>query len=195
MLILAFFFLFPLFSTLTVPLLLSYFQFGPYEGVFAHGEALALAISFALITFYIPAGFLRVSRTGALISAFAVAKNLRVIRVSFRRYLEAWIGSSLMSLIGHLCVPLSPFGVVWCYLGIVYCFNEVPLNHDKQAEEVYLENSWFTYFRAEHWSGYKCRRKRMLEMYARRTGDSGPLGEGAESFSALSVGPLRVPLP
>jgi hypothetical protein len=42
-------------------------------------------------------------------------------------HLEAWWRSGLMSLAGHLALPVSPWGVVWCYLGIVLLFNELLL--------------------------------------------------------------------
>jgi hypothetical protein len=32
-----------------------------------------------------------------------------------------------MSLAGHFALPIAPWGVVWCYLGILTLFNEVLL--------------------------------------------------------------------
>ena len=53
---------------------------------------LVAAAAFASVTFYVPAGFLRVSRTNRLLSAFSVASNLQLIARVPMRYAEAWIG-------------------------------------------------------------------------------------------------------
>ena len=103
--------------------------------------------TYALITFCIPTGFLNVSRTNRMLSAFAIIDNLRFLIRTFPAYLEAWVGSSLLSLVSHLCIPFALWGVVWCYLGIVYCFNEIPLVMAQQVEANYLAHSWFGVFR------------------------------------------------
>ena len=41
---------------------------------------------------------------------------LRRIARGPREYLEAWVGSGLVSLVGHFSGVLAPWGVVWCYL-------------------------------------------------------------------------------
>ncbi len=182
---------FPIFSTLIIPALVAWLRFGA-ESPPSNLELAAISVAFALITFVIPSGFLQVSRTGRLRSAFRLDRDLRLIRTHFFRYVEAWFGSGVMSLIAHLCIPLSPFGVVWCYLGIVYSFNEVPLD-DPDAD--HLRRSWFRYFRDAHWERYDVRRDGLTEHYARIVDESGPLGRGAASFTCVPLGPLRVPLP
>ena len=37
-----------------------------------------------------------------------------------------------MSLFGHFAIPLSPWGVAWCYLAIIFLFNEI-LRHRGEA--------------------------------------------------------------
>jgi hypothetical protein len=114
--------------------------------VFSDLEALAIGAGFGLMTFLIPSGFLNVSRTGRILSAFDFPQALGRVWRCGREYIEAWAGSGLISLAGHLCVPLSPWGVVWCYLSIVYCFNEVPLAAG-DPEASYLQGSWIRVFR------------------------------------------------
>jgi hypothetical protein len=88
-----------------------------------------------------------VSRSGRICSAFDLPQALARVGRCLPAYLEAWVGSGLISLVGHLCVPFSPWGVVWCYLSIVYCFNEVPLAAGDQEEATYLNDSWIRTFR------------------------------------------------
>jgi hypothetical protein len=76
----------------------------------------------------IPAGFLQVSLTRRYRSAFALWRAIPFVLLNFSLYLEAWWHSVLMSLAGHLALPFPPWGVVWCYLGIVFLFNELLLH-------------------------------------------------------------------
>ena len=175
----------PIFSTMIIPVGVVWLRFLA-DAPPSDGELAAMSVAFAVVTFVIPAGFLQVSRTGSLWSAFRLDRDLALIGRHFARYVEAWIGSGVMSLVGHLCLPLAPFGVVWCYLGIVYSFNEVPADDAR---------SWFPYFRREHWKAYKVARGRIVERYSRRDVDAGPLGPGDHSITCVRIGPLRAPLP
>jgi hypothetical protein len=132
----------PIFSTLIVPAVLAADRLLAPEPAFSTGESLAIAIVFGLLTFVIPSAFLNVSRTGRIVSAFDLPRALRRIAREPREYLEAWIGSGLVSLAGHFSGVLAPWGVVWCYLAIVYAFNEVPLAAG-DPEASYLRGSWF----------------------------------------------------
>lgn len=118
-------FVFPIFSTLAIPASLFLLGNGALSPGLGDLEAAMIAGLYASLTFYIPSGFLRVSQTERITSAFCVGENLRLIARRFRLYCEAWLCSGLLSLIGHGLVPLAPWGVPWCYLGIVYTFNEV----------------------------------------------------------------------
>ena len=121
-----FFLAVPIFSTLMIPAGLVYARWMLPALDVSEWELYALGAAFQLVVFFIPAGFLNVTRTRRMRSAFAVWPAVRLIARHPRRYLEAWVGSSVMSLLGHFCLPFSPWGVAWCYLGITYLFNEVP---------------------------------------------------------------------
>ncbi len=181
----------PMLSPLALPLGIGFLRY--QAGPLAPGaELAALSLAYAAVTFYIPAGFLRVSRSGRMRSAFAVIANVRLIARAFPRYVEAWVGSCLLSLIGHAAFPV---GVVWCYLAIVYAFNEVPLALP-EARDGYLQRSWFAHFRDAHWRPYRRGRRGWVTTYERGA-DPAELGDGAgeERFRAVALGPLRVPLP
>ena len=154
---------FPIASTLLVPAGLAWLRFAAPVAP-ADAECLALGLAFAVVTFAIPAGFLQVSRTGRLSSAFDLRASLQLIARLPARYVEAWIGSGLMSIVGHLGLPIWPWGIVWCYLGIVFGFNEVPLA-DPDARAGYLRNASFERLRCAH----------------------------ADAGSSVGVGPFRVP--
>lgn len=114
---------------------------------FSTAEVLGVLAYFALATFVIPAGFLQVSRTGRFLSAFRLGTSMRFIAQHFALYLEAWTFSCLIALVGHFCIPFSPWGVFWCYQSIVYAFNEVRM-HTGDAEDRALAAgpSWFHAF-------------------------------------------------
>lgn len=120
----AFFVALPIFSTLSFPTTCIALASGPAAWL-TTTECLAGLASFALLVFLLPAGFLQVSLTGRYASAFAFWRTIPFAVRNLPEYLEAWWHSSLMSLAGHLTLPLAPWGVVWCYLGIVMLFNEV----------------------------------------------------------------------
>ncbi len=182
----------PIFSTLIIPCLVFWGHFLVDDPVFSLPESLALGVLFGSLTFVIPAGFLNVSRTGRMLAAFDFARGLRLIRETFPRYVEAWAGSLVVSLIGHLCVPFSPWGVVWCYLAIVYSFNEVPLFWIDAEDRAYLQRSAFARFQQGFWKRYECvERGRFTERWERR-----PFAHdnaGVDSFSVVRLGPLRIP--
>jgi hypothetical protein len=117
-----FFVLFPIFSTLSFPigcLLLG------HAGWLSMGECSALVGLYALVVFLIPAGFLHVSLTGRYRTAFALWRTLPFVGRHLPAYAGAWWYSSLISLVGHLALPFSPWGVVWAYLAIIFQFNEI----------------------------------------------------------------------
>ena len=157
--------LFPIFSTLLFPLIVFYIRYVLPESILSPMESSAMLITYALLTFCIPAGFLNVSRTNHMLSAFAIHNNVRIIVRAFPAYVEAWMGSSLLNLASHLCIPFAPWGVVWCYLGIVYCFNEIPLVVEQRVEANYLSHSWFGVFRVRYWSRFQITQKGTLEQY------------------------------
>lgn len=177
--------LFPIFSTLLVPALIGWLRFAVTGGP-GQLELLAVGAAYAIVTFALPACFLQVSRTGDIRSAFRIRAATRLIRRSPARYVEAWVGSGICGLLGHLCVPFSPWGVAWCYPAIVYAFNEVPLG---QGDDGYMKNGRFPYFRDEHWARFDVARSRLTETYSPTRSAS------ADAVTAVRLGPIRVPLP
>jgi len=88
-----------------------------------------------------------------------------------------------MSLLGHFCLPFSPWGVVWCYLGITYLFNEVPQP----------EGGAYAEFRDRYWQGFAASPKGMLTV--RYEPMPGQLATWPRSpFIALRLGPIEVPI-
>ena len=188
----AFFAVLPIFSTLIIPCLVFWGLFLITPPVFSLPESLALGVFVSGLTFLIPAGFLNVSRTGRMRSALDFASGLRLIRETFPRYVEAWAGSCIVSLIGHLCIPFSPWGVVWCYLAIIYSFNEVPLFCKNAEDRAYLQHSAFPRFQDRFWTGYECvKRGRLTERLQRKP--FAPDNTGANAFSVMKLGPFRIP--
>lgn len=148
--VLLFFLAFPIVSTLILPAGLVYARWMLPELEVSAWELYAMGAAFQLVVFFIPAGFLNVTRTRRTLSAFDVPRGVQSIVRYPRRYVEAWIGSSLLSLLGHFCVPFSPWGVAWCYLGITYLFNEVP--HPVGGTE---PGGAFDEFRHRYWRGFR----------------------------------------
>lgn len=128
----AFFVVFPIFSTLSFPTACFLLAFGHGHAWIGPGELTAFLAVFTAVIFAIPAGFLRVTLTGRYRSAFHLGRTFGLMRRHFRAYLAAWWYSGLMSLVGHLTIPLAPWGVVWAYLAIVFLFNEI-LHHGGEA--------------------------------------------------------------
>lgn len=118
---------FPIFSTLSLPVACVALATAP-ELWLSVPECAAFLAGYAAIVFLVPAGFLEVTRTGRHRSAFALHRTLPFVARSFAPYCAAWLRSSAMSLTGHFALPLAPWGVVWCYLGILATFNELLLH-------------------------------------------------------------------
>ena len=111
---------------------------------FSRIEAVLALAYFAAATFWIPAGFLQVSRTGRYRDAFRFRDNLRLVARHTGLYLEAWVFSGLIALAGHFCFPFSPWGVFWCYQSIVYAFNEIRMHTGDAADAALVAGrSWF----------------------------------------------------
>jgi hypothetical protein len=137
-----FFALFPIFSTLAFPLAVAYWSW-PLGSEYLHlWEAAVLLLGYGAITFVIPAGFLQVSQTGRYATAFRYHDSLPFLVRNIKAYVLAWYRSGAMSLCGHFAVPYSPWGVVWCYLGIIYSFNHVLADELRRTGQL-DPNSWF----------------------------------------------------
>ena len=129
-----------------------------------------------------------------------MASKLRAARTKWRqtlhevnrRYLEAWVGSSLLSLLGHFCVPFSPWGVAWCYLGITYFFNEVP--HPARGAGTKPEaETPFDQFRDHYWGGFQAvPRGPLLVRYEPLP--SAPARWPRSSFTVVRLGPIELPV-
>ncbi|MFO1078436.1 MAG: DUF4013 domain-containing protein [Planctomycetota bacterium] len=113
---------FPIFSTLSLPVGALLLTHGGWLG---GGECALLLAVWILLVFLVPAGFLQLSLGRGHCSAFAVWRTVPFVARNLRAYAAAWWHSCIMSLTGHLFLPLAPWGVVWCYLGILALFNEV----------------------------------------------------------------------
>ena len=135
-----FFLLAPLFSPLAFPLIvISSGLFGQPIPLGIPATA-TLLLLFTLATFVIPAGFLQVSLTASYGSALRLFEALSLIRRNFRLYLRAWYHSIVMSLSGHFAIPFSPWGIVWCYLGIIFLFNSILVEGE---EDITPDCTWF----------------------------------------------------
>jgi hypothetical protein len=170
-----FFALFTIFSTLAFPAAVLYWTLFADSYHLEPVVALILLLSYTIITLFIPAGFLQVSRTGRYLSAFDVGSGVRLIRRHFGEYLRAWYYSSVMSLIGHLAIPFSPWGVVWCYLGIIFAFNSI----------IGGEGSWFELLQGEE--------KIVVERM--RRGVYRCVDAGGEKVTVLKIASVFVPAP
>jgi hypothetical protein len=115
---------------------------------------------------------------------------VRLIARHPRRYVEAWVGSSLLSLLGHFCVPVSPWGVAWCYLGITYLFNEVP---HPEGGSVPGPGGPFDEFRHRYWQGFRAvRRGPVLVRYEPLAGITSPWPRSP--FTVVRLGPIEAPV-
>lgn len=134
-----FFVLCTIFSTLSFPVTLYYWTFVSESYRLPHTHFFAFATIFTLVVFFIPSAFLQVSKSGKYLSAFNLTAAYSTLRLNFRSYLLAWYRSSLMSLSGHFALPFAPWGVFWCYLGIIFEFNSI-LDEDLGARSA---GSWY----------------------------------------------------
>ena len=88
-------------------------------------EAACLGALFVGTTYVIPAGFMQVSKSGRFRDALRLDAVFGVLRHHLWAYTEAWVCSGVMTVAALASGPLAPFGIIWSYQGIVYCFNEV----------------------------------------------------------------------
>lgn len=179
-----FFAVFPIFSTLSFPLAVLYWTFCSSQFSLPLPLAGLLLFLFVLTTFLIPAGFLQVSLSGHYVSAFRIDRALLLVKRNFKEYLRAWYYSGLMSLIGHFALPFSPWGVVWCYLGIIFIFNSILDSANQTAH-----TSWIHRVRAESiFSITPTQRQYLKQVHLEGRG---------EEHRALAVcfGRLLIPLP
>lgn len=178
---------FPVFSTLWIPAWILALRLGVL-GV-GPTELTSIAAAFAAVTFVIPAGFLQVSRSRRTRDAFRILAALGSIAAQPLAYARAWIGSGVMSLVAHFAIPLSPWAVVWCYLAILYAFNEVP-----QARRA-ARQGWFDELSSRHWARFTVRRRGWLEEYSVVESCAWPLGRPKRGMRVWCLGALRFPLP
>ncbi|MCA8975684.1 MAG: DUF4013 domain-containing protein [Planctomycetes bacterium] len=99
---------FPIFSTLSFPVAVTLLL---RDGWLHGGECASALAVWALLIFLVPAGFLQVTLKGRHRHAFAVWRTVPFVVRNLRAYAAAWWYSGLMSLCGHLCLPLALSGV------------------------------------------------------------------------------------
>ena len=180
--------IFPIFSPLLLPLLIQYFMWFVDGSSLSLGEGMAMLTMYTAVTFFIPAGFLQVSKTTRFSSAFNFPAAFALIKNWPRRYCEAWLGSGLMSLMGHFAIPWSPWGVAWCYLGIVYAFNEVPSRESGPGE--YLSHSWIARVNDGFLETFHRERGRFLVRYTHRD----PVANVTLNLTTLRAGLFEIPI-
>lgn len=180
-----FFVCFPIFSTLSLPLAILYWTFISPEYRLSWGIAATLLTAFGAITFFIPAGFLQVSLSERYWSAFNVPSAIRLIRKNFSEYIRAWYHSGVMSLAGHFAMPFSPWGVIWCYLGIIFAFNKI-LERDSQLRG---GKTWFDLL--------SCSERISIESTANNAvfKCTTVFEDRTQETLAVKIGPTLVPLP
>ena len=122
---LVFFLACPLLSPASLPVAVAYWTFFSPGYRLPPTTAVALMTICGAIVFFIPAGFLQVSRTGRYSAAFDIRAAAATIAANPSGYVRAWFHSVLISLVGHAFLPLAPWGIVWCYLGIIFIFNSL----------------------------------------------------------------------
>jgi len=190
-----FFLTLPIFSTLLIPVVVTYARFGLANPVLSTGESIAVGLTFSLLTFLIPSGFLNVSRTGRILSALDIPRCLsRIIRL-WPRYLEAWIASLLLATVGHGCLLFLPWGIVWCYLGIVFLFNEVPATTPVNQRPEYLRHAWFNCFRHGYWNQFRTTpRPPLWRVYEINRDVQEKEALPPHAFRSIACGPVEVPM-
>ena len=134
-----FFAVFPIVSTLSFPLAIFYWVCVDPNYSLPYYLGGIYLLLFALIVFFIPAGFLQVSKTNSFWSALNIGDALQTLRDNFKAYVSAWYYSMLISLVGHIAFPFSPWGVIWCYLGIIYQFNSILSENTSDPESWYAK--------------------------------------------------------
>lgn len=167
-------------------------------GTFSAVETVLVFAYFGAAISVLPAGYLQVSRTGSYLSAFNLPKALGLIYSAPRAYLEAWLYCNITVVLSHAILPLAPWAVFWCYLAIIYSFNEVRFQtgHPDDAELVRAD-SWFTACRgSDSEPGLWCR----FEEQPAPCGESYVVASPAQTpdlagFSVVRLGEIRAPLP
>jgi len=119
---------------------------------------------------------------------FGVNKHPAIVILyrNFYNYLEAWIDSSIISLIGHFCIPFSPWGVTWAYLGIVYNFNEVLYRDRLNRKTTGSPQSWFRRFSGNYWKSVEIQNSGVISEH---------FLDDKRKFKCLNFGPFKIPLP
>lgn len=178
-----------MFSTLSFPSFVMYWTFVSEGYRVPVWISVSLLACYGLIVFFIPAGFLQVSQTGRYLSAFHLRAAVRTMVRHFKQYVVAWYRSGIMSLCGHFAFPFSPWGVFWCYLGIIYEFNSI-LHADRvdkidQASRDTL--SW--YDRLKTADSLKLRSTKHSFVYECSKFD------GHVECMMMKLGPILIPLP
>ncbi|MCH2202161.1 MAG: DUF4013 domain-containing protein [Fuerstiella sp.] len=172
-----------IFSTLSFPSVLIYWTFFSEGYRVPFGICLVLLAAFALIIFFIPSAFLQVSKSGRYLSAFKISAAYSTLATHFRAYVLAWYHSTLMSLSAHFALPFAPWGVVWCYLAIIYEFNSL-LQNDPDVDS---SQSWFRKLRASD------------QLLLQRTGYTAVSRclnpADAAPCLLIKIGPVVIPLP
>lgn len=182
-----FFLMVPIVSTLAFPSAVAVAACPGDPQWISLGEAAGLLAAYTAITFVIPAGFLQVSRTGRYPAAFRWDRSLPFLFRHFKAYILAWYRSILMSLTGHFAVPFSPWGVVWCYLGIIYLFNQVLVDDLARAGKPPVE-SWFERMKGPGAIELAATKRSWLFRVVH------PVGMGRPTW-VVGIGPVTVPLP
>lgn len=91
-----------------------------------------------------------------------------------------------MSLIGHFCIPFSPWGVNWAYLGIVYNFNEVFYTDQLLSKTSSFPDSWFERFSAGYWKHVKNNKRRRFNEH---------IIDNKIRCKSINLGKFYIPLP
>lgn len=180
-----FFMFFSILSPLAFPLTVAYWSLGIARPLLSVTEAATFVLLYAVVTFFIPAGFLQVSLSGKYLSAFHFRSSCALLFRNFRNYLRAWYHSIIMSLCGHFALPFSPWGVLWCYLGIIFSFNQV-LREDLARRGRLSPGSWFEKIA----NSEQLRSSQIPGSFRYQVLDA----HGVET-QALRCGPIFVPLP
>jgi len=177
--------IYPLFTPLVLPFTVFYLMIVPFNPLPILLGFLIIVIYFGLV-FLIPLGFIQVSITGRYLSAFNVLDCGRFWFNNFFNYLEAWIDSSIISLLGHFCIPFSPWGVLWAYLGIVYNFNEVLYLDGGKRENIKNPEIWFNSFSKSFWESNEIKSNGNTSRYRINS---------ENEFSTIKLGKFQIPLP
>lgn len=177
-------FFFPIFSPLAIPVSVFYLMAFPEFPLSATTGFSIIFFYFGLV-FLIPLAFIQVSISNKYLSAFKIVECGKFLARNFIKYIEAWVYSSIISLIGHFCIPFSPWGVTWAYLGIVYNFNEVLFQDQVAKNKMKIKESFY-----ENISGYWNKVSEERNFFFSKF-----LVDDGRDFSTVNLRPFYVPLP